>query len=160
MALMAVLTLWSASCGDKSGEALRLDGSPRIPNVEGVVRRVDLESLELADGRRFRLERDLQSFSTYTLKPLAILGREGQYVQMSVDDKKVRWIASVGAVVRGSPPSVFYTGYLLRVDEQRLIFRDGTTFRTTRPVADDLAKSFVIVEIDPDRGVVRSLSRN
>jgi len=148
-----------AACSGGGGDTIKLDGSPRVPDVEGVVRRVDLRSVELADGRRFTVERDLQLFSTYSLESLPLLGREGQYVQMGVDGKKVRWMASVGAIVRGSPPSVFYTGHLLRMEDERLIFRDGTTFRTVRRYPDALVGSFVIVDIDPDRGVVRTVSK-
>lgn len=156
---MSLVALLPAACTQDRQDAVKLDGSPRIPDVEGVVRRVDLQSLELTDGRRFTFDRTLQSVSTYTLEPLPILGSEGQFVQMGVDGKKVRWIASVASVVRGSPPSVFYTGRLLRVEDERLIFQDGTTFRMGDRPPDRFIGSFVVVEIDPDEARVRKLSR-
>ena len=156
--LVAVLVL--GSCGGDDKASLKLDGSPRIPDAEGVVRRVDFESLELEDGRQFSIDRDLQSFSTYTLEPLALLGRDGQYVQLGLDGKNIRWIASIGAVLRDTKASVFYTGHLLRVDGERLIFRDGTTFLSKVPVEPGLRGAFVIVEIDPEKGKVRSLARS
>lgn len=154
---VVVLSLVSCQRGDDS-EALVLDGSPRRPDVEGVVRDVTFSSLTLDDGRRFTIDRSLQSFSTYTLESLPVLGRKDQYVHLGVDEDKVRWIASIGPVVKGSVPSVFYTGTVLRIEERQVIFRDGTVLRSRDTVPAEVKGAFVVAEIDPSGRVVRRLT--
>lgn len=124
----------------------------------GVVAEVSFTSLRLEDGRSFEIERDLQCFSTYTLEPLPLLGREGQFVHLGTQGRKVRWIASIGAVTRGDDPAVFYTGTVEAVTPDRLTFRDGTVIGRGRGVDPPAKGSFVVVEVDPRDGTARRVT--
>jgi hypothetical protein len=113
-----------------------------------VVEKVSFTSLTLRGGATYEITRDLQCFSTYTLASVPLLERKGQYVQLGLDGKRVVWLASIGGVVNQQPPTVFYTGHLLRVAEGRAVFRDGTTFAVDASTAVPKA-GFVQVAIDP-----------
>ena len=154
---LLVLALVGGACdrgGDDHGD-LVLDGRPRVPDAEGVVAEVSFTELELEGGATYRITRDLRCFSTYTLAPVPLLGRKGQYVQLGLDGDRVAWLASVGGVVNQDPPAVYYTGNLVKVDEGRAVFRDGTVFRLGDGV-DAPEPGFVQVAIDPTAGEVRS----
>ena len=156
-----VMFVVSAGCGG-GGASHRavLDGSPRYPDREGVVTEVSLTSLVLNGKERFKVDPKLQCFSTYTLESVPLLGRKNQYVQLGVDGKKVTWVASFAAVVHlpGQAPVVFYTGRLVRVDDQhRAVFRDGSVLRLAAGVTAPRSASILRAEIDPATQRVRAL---
>jgi hypothetical protein len=160
-ALAAVLVVVALVAGCAGGDeaALRLDGSARVPDAEGVVQSVDHSHITL-EGHRYRLSGKLQAFSTYTLEAVPVIGRNKQYVQVGLDGDTVVWLAAFGAVVRapGAPPTVYYTGILEDVDGGRAVFRDGSSVRLGTGVSVPERGTRVRVEIDPDRQRVRALT--
>ncbi len=148
----------AGACSDNGGSnapVVRLDGSPRVPDVEGVATRVTLKAITI-DGRRYRVSPKLQSFSTYDGSPAALLNREGQYVQAGVKDGVVGWLAGIGVVVKPAG-TVFYLGDLVGLQKGRVVFRDGTTLRLGRAV-DASARGRVRAEINASRGVVTTIT--
>ena len=157
-ALVMVMVLAGCS-GGREGDRFALDGSPRFPDVEGVVERISTERITLDGGRSYDVASDLASFSTYDLGATPMLHRKGQYVQLGVDGDTAEWMAGVGVVVRapGKAPVVYYNGYLLRVHDGRVIFRNGTVLRLAKGVKSPVDVGLVRAEIDPARHVVRAL---
>jgi hypothetical protein len=158
LVVCVLLAAVAGSCSRSGGadDALVLDGRPRFPDAQGVVRDVTFTKLTLADGTSYRITRDLRCFSTYTLGAVPLLGRKGQFVQLGLEGDRVAWLASVGAVVNSEPPAVYYTGRLVRADaKRRAIFRDGTVFALGDGV-DVPPAGFVQVAIDPATGMVRA----
>ncbi|HEX2850336.1 MAG TPA: hypothetical protein VHN98_07275 [Acidimicrobiales bacterium] len=155
---LAVAGLLAGGCGRRTPPAVVLDGRPRLPDVEGVVQQVSFTSVELDGGRRYRITRDLQCFSTSTLQAVPLLERQGQYVQMGVDHGRVVWMAAVGGVVPVTPPAVYYRGELVRVSRAGAVFRDGTVVALSPELRASLSKPSaargrVLVRIDPARHV-------
>jgi hypothetical protein len=151
-----------AGCSRGGGDDnFALDGSPRFPDVEGVVERISLDRITLDGNRSYDVASDLASFSTYDLGPTPMLHRKGQYVQLGVDGDTAEWMAGIGVVVRapGKAPVVYFNGSLQRVHDGRAIFRNGTVLRLAKGVKSPVEAGLVRAEIDPARHVVRSLVR-
>jgi nucleoid-associated protein YgaU len=130
-----VLTV-SACGGGGGGGDIKLDGSPRVPDDEGVATEVTRERITLDGDRTYDVSDRLRSFSTYTLKLEPMLNRKGQYVQVGLDGDTVVWMAGVAAVVQTAQgPSVFYVGDLEEIDDGRAVFADGTVLRTAEGVS-------------------------
>lgn len=147
-------------CSQGDGDdRLVLDGSPRFPDVEGVVERISLDRITLDGGRSYDVASDLASFSTYDLAATPMLHRKGQYVQLGLDGDTAEWMAGIGVVVRapGKAPVVYYNGSLQRVHDGRAIFRNGTVLRLAKGVKSPVEAGPVRAEIDPARHVVRAL---
>jgi hypothetical protein len=158
MALGLVAALF-VGCGDGGDDGrVALDGTPRYPDAQGVVKSVSRERIALENGREWELVDKPQSFSTYTLAQVSLLARKGQYVQVGLDGDHVAWVASIGAVTRVDPPVVYYNGELERIDDRDAIFEDGTVLRLADGVESPVPKGPVRAEIDPARGVVRRLA--
>ena len=156
--MAAVLVVGACSGGDDDGRVV-LDGSPRFPDVEGVVEEISLERITLDGDRSYKVAKDLNSFSTYDLGPTPLLHRKGQYVQLGLDGDTAEWMAGIGVVVRApdKPPVVFYNGYLLHVDDGQAVFRNGTVLRLADGVKSPAPQGGLRAEIDPDRHLVRAL---
>jgi hypothetical protein len=158
---VAAVAFVVASCGSGSrSHRAVLDGSPRFPDAEGVVTAVSVDKITLDGTHTYKVSPHLQSFSTYTLETVPLLGRKSQYVQVGLDGDTMVWLASVGAVVRAPnlPPTVFYVGHLARVDGQhRAIFHDGTVFRLGSDVRALTGADVVRVELDPVSHVARRM---
>jgi hypothetical protein len=148
VAFVAALSL--AACNRSSSPVVRLDGSPRFPSDEGVVTAVSRQRLTLDGSRSYAISPGLQSFSTYTLTAVSVLQRKGQYVQIGLNGKTVVWLANIAAVLPTNPPSVYYRGRLLRVDQRQAIFRDGTVLRVA-PETAAVPAGDVLVRLDPAR---------
>lgn len=146
-----------SACGGDDERSFALDGSPRHPDDQGVASSVSLQEITLDGERTYPLSRSLRSFSTYTLKLEPVLGREGHYVQVGLDDGEVVWLAGIAAVVKPDSgegePSVYYTGTLVERDGQLLIFEDGTVLRAVDGLPE-LPLARVTVRIDPRIGKV------
>lgn len=156
LAVVAVVLALLGACG-RGGQhtSVALDGSPRIPDAEGVVTRVDLTSLTLDGGRTFRVEDDLVSFSNIDLKPVPLLYTKGQYVQIGADGHTARWIGTVAKPLRTSPPAVLYAGVVRTVEGQRLEFANGTVLRVAKRVdVSHVEGKQVDVRVRPDQGEV------
>ncbi len=143
VALAALLSLGGAACGggDDDGAPelfVPLDGSPRVPDAEGVLVEVadDFTSLTLDDDRTYDVHEDLQSFAAGdgSLQPV---GRyEGNYVQVGIQDGEVVWLGSIASVVRvpGDPDLAYVTGSLRSAEDGRLVLDSGIVLAA----ADDL----------------------
>lgn len=154
--LVATAVLLLGACGGSSVKPIPLDGTPRYPDAEGIVQAVDVHHITLDGGRTYKVSPNLQSFSTYTLETLSLLGRKGQYVQVGLHRGTMTWIAAIGAPVPLQPPVVFYNGRLTRIDSSgHLVFRDGTVLRLGLSVTSPTTSGVVRAEIDPTAHVVR-----
>jgi hypothetical protein len=144
--------LGSAGCSRGGDEpAFALDGSPRFPDAEGVVEDISLDRITLDGHRTYKVAKDLASFSTYDLSITPMLHRQGQYVHLGLDGDTAKWMAGIGVIVRapGKPPTVYYNGYLLKIDEGRAIFRNGTVLRLADGVKSPTDTGLLRAEIDP-----------
>lgn len=155
-ATVAICLLVAVACSSGSSVAqVKLDRSPRFPDVEGVVTRVSRQRITIG-ARQFRLSRSLQSFSTYDLSPALVLGRQGQYVQAGVKGDTVGWLAGIGVVVK--PQGVVnYLGSLVRVQRGRLVFSDGTTLAYKKGL-DVYVRGRVRAQIDATSHEVATLT--
>ena len=115
--------------------AVVLDGSPRVPDVEGVAVQVakDFSTVTLDDHRTYKLAAKVQSFSTVDGSTQSIRARTGQYVQAHLRGGRIVWLAWVGAVDRTDPnhPVAYYIGTLRARAGDRLEFKDGTVLRAS-----------------------------
>jgi hypothetical protein len=161
-----VLAALLGACGRGGGDDghVALDGSPRVPDVEGVVAKLadDFSTLTLEGGRTYEIPKDVQSFSTVDGSTQPLRRRVGQYVQLGLDGRTVRWVAGFSAVVDGpSGPVVYYTGTLRKAVGARLEFADGTVLRLA-PGAGSVSQAVgerVLASIDPERRVVVGLAK-
>ena len=151
--------------GDDGQPPVVLDGTPRIPDDEGVATALTTSSITLDDERTYPVSRRLVSFSTYNAAIEPMLNRKGHYVQIGTEEEDGRevmvWMAGIATVVRTAEPSVYYTGTLREVKDGRLIFRDGTVFRLADGIdpAPPTPPASVFVRIDPARHVVVEVKR-
>ena len=157
VSLLAAVSL--GGCNRSSSPVVRLDGSPRFPDDQGVVTAVSRQRLTLDGARTYSISPDLQSFSTYTLSAVSVLQRKGQYVQIGLRGKTAVWLANIAAVLPSKPPAVYYRGRLLRVDQRQAIFRDGTVLRVA-PETPAVTGGNVLVRLDPARHVVVDMTPN
>ena len=156
LGLAATLLLLLVACAGGEPQLDVLGGSPRYPSAEGLVESVTIGDITLRGGRRFPLAEELASFSTYTLEPIPLVHRVGQYVHVGLEDGAVAWVATIGAV--GNGETVVYAGKLLHVDdERRAIFSDGTVLRLGEDVEPPAVGTRVRVEIDAAEGVATSI---
>lgn len=145
-----VLVLGGACGGGDDGPAIALDGSPRIPDDQGVVTEVSEDELVLDGDRKFDVSGELLAFSTYTLEAIPLAQRQGQYVQVGLDGKTVEWLALIGEPLEDR---VYYTGKLEEVDGDQLTFSDGTVL-TLGSGVEAPAPGRVRAVIDPQKRVV------
>lgn len=123
------IALLAGACGGDSGPDVALDGSPRVPDDEGVLTAVSNERITLDDERTYDVDKHALVFSTYTRAVESLQNRKGQYVQIGTDGDRMEWMAGIAAVVPGDPPTVYYIGHLTEAGARTLIFRDGTVLR-------------------------------
>jgi hypothetical protein len=149
---VALALLGACGRGGSDGPAVKLDGSPRYPDDEGVATTVTANEVVLDGGRHYTVSDKLVSFSTYDHSVQPLVGFAKQYVQVGLKGKQVVWLAGIGAVVPGRPgaaPSVYYTGQPQRVDaKQRIVFADGTVLQLA-PGVQAPSTSAVQARIDP-----------
>lgn len=162
--LLAVLFALGACAGGDGQTAagpIPLDGTPRHPDVEGVVEAIadDFSTITLDGDRVYELSPALQSFSTIDASIQPVRRRLGQYVLAGLDGDRMVWIAGVSAVVEaGDAPRVaYYTGNLVEVVDDRAIFEDGTVLTVDDGISAPDDATAVIVTIDAERHVVIDL---
>ena len=130
LGLALAITLGLAACtrGGDPAPHLKLDGSPRIANDQGVLTDVDAAHLVLDGRRSYRLSSKLKAFASSTMQAVPLAPRRGQYVQVGTSGKFAVWVATFSVIVAlpGKPPTSFYIGTLKRVAEGRAMFREGT----------------------------------
>ena len=155
MAALAVVAL--AACRGGGEPDIKLDGTPRHPDDQGVATAISREEITLDGARSYKLSPRLRSFSTFTLETTSVFTRKGQYVQIGLDGKTVEWLAGFAAVIP-DPPRVFYVGRLEEVNGRELVFADGTVLDALASVEIPAPGRRVQVEIDPDRHAVRKVT--
>ncbi|HYH51723.1 MAG TPA: hypothetical protein VEG38_19435 [Acidimicrobiia bacterium] len=157
--LLVAGALLLGGCARSADDRLVLDGRPRHPDAEGVVEEISFDRIILDGGRSYGVAKDLQSFSTYDLAAVPMLHRLGQYVHLGLNGKKVEWMAGIGVVVRSpaAPPVVYYNGVLVRLEDDRAIFRDGTVLRLADGVTSPVESGLVRAELDPSLHRVRAI---
>lgn len=149
------LLFGGAACSkpDSDAPVVVLDGSPRMPDDEGVATSLSTEEITLDGERTYPVSRALVSFSTYTGAVEPMLTREGQYVQIGLREQNGRqemvWMAGIASVIDLDPPAVYYTGVLLRRSGDDLIFRDGTVIEAAEDVELPELPARVTVRIAP-----------
>ena len=126
-ALATLAAVTAGACGSSS-PVVKLDGSPRTPDAEGVVHRASINGITLDGNRRYAVSKKLISFSTYNQEVVPLSTTVGTYVQVGIRSGTVVWLAKVGVVSGASDgtATVQYQGKLVRVSGRKLIFKDGT----------------------------------
>lgn len=150
MALAAVLT----ACRGGGGPDIRLDGSPRHPDDEGLVTAVSHESVTLDGERTYDIDRDLICFSSLDLSAVPVLYTEGQYVQIGLDGDTAEWIGTIAKPLTTEPPRVVVLGEIESIEEGSLVFDDGLVLRAAPGLDASPSDGDVQVFLDPERGVV------
>jgi hypothetical protein len=154
-----LLVLVLAACGGGSGSStatpvtyVRLDGTPRIPNDEGVITAMadDLSTFTLDDVRMYRTDASMQSFSTVDGSTQPLKRRLHQYVQVGLRGTTALWVAGIAAVVAsdGRPGIAYYTGAPARVSNREVDFADGTVLTLATGVDPPPAGALVLATID------------
>lgn len=151
VAVVAMAAIGFAGCSGDDEPAIALDGSPRLPDVEGVVTEVSDEEIVLDGKHTYEVSDDLLAFSTYTLEAIPLAQRKGQYVQLGLDGDTAEWLALIGRPLEGR---VYYTGELEEVDGDNLVFADGTVLTLGDGVKPPTDSGRMRVVIDPNKRVV------
>jgi hypothetical protein len=132
-----------------SSPTLRLDGSARVPDDEGIATIVSRNRITLDGRRSYNVSRKFVSFSTHTLQVEPMAGRVGQYVLLGTSGKTATWMAGVSAVTQKPVPRAYYQGRLLRIGEQRrMFFQDGTVLRLAAKIPSPQKNQLVSAIID------------
>ena len=155
---LVAAALLVAGCGGGTAPAIKLDGSPRTPNLEGEVTLATRTKVVIG-GRSLKVADDLRVFSSATLKTISLAGREHQYVQAGVAGGTLKWMAVYGAVLRlpGQPPVAYHVGTLAAVAGGKATFRDGSVLTLGPGVQPPATGQQATAEIDADAKQVRSL---
>lgn len=160
VALLALVIL-SGACDSRTPEpVVRLDGTARFPDDEGIATALDRKRITLDGSRTYKVSPELRSFSTYTRELEPMIGRSGQYVQIGVVDGEMVWMAGVSRVIEvAGEPAVFYTGRFREVAKGRFVFTDGTTFAVARGLKRPGTENPVTARIDPETHRIVEITR-
>lgn len=153
LATSAAITLGACGGGGAPSADIKLDGTARVPDAEGIVAKASIDGITLDGGRKYDVSKKLISFSTYNLQLVPLVRMIGSYVHIGLKDKKVVWIAKVGVVTRDADKhgTVVYQGHLVSTRGQRMTFRDGTVLTLKRgltPPADATGSTYVVIDAD------------
>ncbi|MEY2398681.1 MAG: hypothetical protein QOJ00_1855 [Actinomycetota bacterium] len=140
-----------AGCGGSSSPAVKLDGSPRVPDVEGVVIAANAKTLTLDGGRHYKVSEHLVSFSTYNRRVVALKSAIGDYVQLGLKGDTVVWLGRIGVVMTDDAKhqTVAYQGVLTAVSGARMTFKDGTVLRLApglKAPADARGTTYAVID--------------
>lgn len=156
LACVVAFASLTAACnrGDDDEPVVRLDGSARVPDDEGVATSLSHASITLDGKRTYPVSKRLISFSTYTGAIEPMITRKGQYVQIGLEEedgkKHMVWMAGIAQVLNTKEPAVYYTGTFVRRQDGRAVFRDGTVIQLSPGVTvPEKEGTGVIVRIDP-----------
>jgi hypothetical protein len=154
-AAVVLALLLTASCARGSGDGgFALDGSIRVPDDEGIVTAVDLESVTLDEERTYEVDRELASFSAIDLSTVPLLFTEGQYVQVGTDGDRLVWLSAFAKPLAGDRPLVVFAGEVDLVDDGAIEFDNGTVLRLAPGVDTAELTGVVHVGIDPRSNTV------
>lgn len=150
-AVTAASLLLGACAGSGDAAAVKLDGSPRRPDVEGIVVEASADGVTLDGDRPYKVSPKLMSFSTYNRQVVPLASTRGAYVQAGLDDDTIVWISKIGPVVKDAAghATVQYQGELVEVDLPYLVFEDGTVLRLQaglEPPEDPLGPLHAVID--------------
>lgn len=167
---IALLLVFSGSAlaacgGGESAPSVVLDGSPRLPDDEGVVTALDIDGLTLTlDGKRaYEVSEELRSFSALDLSIQPLANAKDAYVQVGLDGRTVVWLGRIAKLVPTEPPRAFYVGRFSRVENseggRRAVFGEGTVLALADGVEPppEAEGQVLQVEIDPASHTVIAL---
>lgn len=155
-AALLVVLAGSCSSGSPGRVDLTLDGSPRVPDAEGIAGIARADLIEVA-GKQYKVSPDLVAFSTHDLSLTPLVRWQGSYVQVGLEGDTVVWLAGVAGIISGDPPYAQFSGQVEAVDGHRVVLRGGTVVTLGAGVAPYPAGAFVIIRLDPITGRVREL---
>jgi hypothetical protein len=119
---------------------IKLDGSPRVPDDEGIATQIDVEARRITlDGERdYEVSEALKSFSALDLSTQPLADAVDSYVQLGLDGDIVVWIGRIADPLATDPPTVYYVGRFKRIEEldgaRRAVFGEGTVLRLSEGV--------------------------
>jgi hypothetical protein len=150
----------AASCsGTGSRRSVLTKQAPRYPDAEGVVVDVNPQRIALDGGRAFRISALVESFTARGHAATSLARWKDKYVQVGVNaDKEAVWISGVGVVIKGTPPTVFYTGVFRGLEGRRAIFADGTVLTLAPGVAAPRKGAESLATLDASRHLVIRLT--
>ena len=152
-ALLVAVAFTLSACGGSSPAAVKLDGSPRHADVEGIVVTAGASGITLDGQRKFAVSDKVISFSTYNRKLVPLVSTRGAYVQAGVKGNTVVWISKIGPVSADASGhrTVQYQGTLVKVAGAELIFKDGTVLRLgagLKAPANPLGPVYAVIDAD------------
>jgi hypothetical protein len=153
-ALATTAAIAVGACSSGSSPVVKLDGSPRTPDVEGVVLKASVNGITLDGNRHYDVSKKLISFSTYNREVVPLASTIGAYVQAGVRDKTIVWISKIGPV--GASHTVQYQGDLVAAKGRTLTFKDGTVLTLAaglKAPADPEGPTYAV--IDANKHVVQ-----
>ena len=153
---LAAALVGAACSGGEARNDLVLDGSPRIPDAEGIASIARPDVIEVA-GTQYKVSPDLVVFSTHDLSLTPLVRWEGSYVQVGLDGKTVVWLAGVAGILSSDRPTAEVSGRVEDVDGDRLVLEGGTVVTLADDVEPPAPGSFVIVRLDAISGEVREV---
>jgi len=159
--MLVAAAVMAGACRSSDEGAFKLDGSPRVPDAQGVITKATPRMIEI-NGERYSVDEDAVVFSTYNRKMIGLGQVIGDYVHVGLDGKKAVWVARIGRVLRTDPakPVVIYQGTLERVAGPRLDFTDGTVLTLAKglTVPASRAAGNTDVVINAETGRVQGLT--
>lgn len=163
--MLVAMLLAGAACGDGETTApVVLDGTPRIPDDEGVVTALDVEGLSLTlDGKRsYQVSEQLRSFSALDLSIQPLADAKDAYVQVGLDGETVVWLGRIAKVVPTKPPRAFYVGRFTRIEDsddgRRAVFGEGTVLQLSDGVEPPAESEGQVVQAEIDPAVHRVIA--
>lgn len=156
--LIAAALLFAGACssGSGGGASLVLDGSPRVPDAEGIASIARADLIEVA-GKQYEVSPDLVAFSTHDMALTPLVRWQGSYVQVGLDGDTVVWLAGVAGIISGDRPVAEFTGQIDTVDGDQIVLEGGTVVTLAEGAKAYPPGAFVIVRLDPITGLVREL---
>lgn len=152
----ALASVGACSRGGAGGAPLALDGSPRVPDAEGIASIARADLIEVA-GKQYEVSPDLVAFSTHDLSLTPLVRWQGSYVQIGLRGDTVVWLAGVAGILGGDRPVAQFSGRVKAVDGAQVVLDGGTVVTLAKGVRPYPPGSFVIVRLDPITGRVREL---
>lgn len=152
----ALLVAGACSSGSDARSEIVLDGSPRVPDAEGIASITRPDLIEIA-GKQYEVSPNLVAFSTHDLSLTPLVRWEGSYVQVGLDGDKVVWLAGVAGIVSGDRPVAEFSAQITSVDDDRVILEGGTVVTLGKGVRAERVGTYVLVRLDPITGRVREL---
>lgn len=135
---------------DRQPESV-LDRGPRIPDHEGVVTEIDFQNVVLDGKTKLPISQEVESFTAAQHKVTAIVHWKSWYVHVGRNgDGEAAWISGLSLAPPDTKTVQFPTTYL-RIEDGRLVMKDGTTLKAAEGVKPVGRNSMVIVTIDVEK---------